>query len=243
MNQNQAARIKAAKTRTYIARTMAALPAEDRSPFKAALDGTRDAFEVWALAPEQNRPAVLLAFYLNHCPPDRWREMMRLQWLQAHRALSDAAKAAGVDRVELFRAAQFAIPADLPETLTVFRGTVGIIPRVAATGLSWTTDRAGAAWVACGLLRARGIDPSKTPCVLRRDVRPSEVLFFEPRNDALQRIDEIVLAPGPARVDGTPADWRAFAAEWEEGELARPIVSDEVREAIATARRRLGVAA
>ena len=49
---------------------------------------------------------------------------------------------------DMFIAARFKAPRDLPKKLTIYRGTYGLPPQAAAQGLSWTLSKEKACWFA-----------------------------------------------------------------------------------------------
>jgi hypothetical protein len=86
------------------------------------------------------------------------------------------------------RQAEFSVPAGLPETLDIYRGTMGCSPAAAATGLHWTTTFEMAALYACrfadaaltGVIVLHARVPCERvaaflTCVMGNEVIPAEV--------------------------------------------------------------------
>ncbi len=72
------------------------------------------------------------------------------------------------------RQAEFTIPETLPDTLTIYRGTMGCSPAAAATGLHWTDTFEKACFFAC-----RFADEHLTGViVLKAEVRRDELVAF-----------------------------------------------------------------
>lgn len=95
----------------------------------------------------------------------------------------------------------------LDDTMVLWRGGYGAAPDVIASGLSWTRDRAAAAFFATRLRRGSGAEPERGPVVIRREVRLDEVLmsnFVTPT--------EVIVAPSDTwAVDTAAHEWESMA--------------------------------
>ncbi|WP_373509220.1 hypothetical protein [Thiocapsa sp.] len=100
--------------------------------------------------------------------------------------------------------AAFPLPEDMPETVTVWRGTSALTRPQAVRGLSWTLDRDLACWFAM-----RFADRNGSPLLLTARVPRSEIMLdTDERNER-----EAVIFRKRAKVDGPQEDWaRGFAA-------------------------------
>jgi len=146
-------------------------------------------------------PLRCLDLYLSGAPAEQWRDLLRVVWVQHDGPLIAAAARRGVSVIALLRAAEFAIPADLPEEFPVWRASWGD-PAEAAKGFSWTPDR-WAAFALAGDYSFRTPNPPR-PIVVHRLIRRDQVVFY---NEGVR--DEIVFdAPPAGEVDGTEEDWR-----------------------------------
>jgi hypothetical protein len=103
------------------------------------------------------------------------------------------------------RYAQFPIPDDLPDVVTIYRGVKNCSPFDAAFGLSWTLDFDVAAWFAC-----RWAGPEDRPLVVTIDDFPKAdiVGFIDDRNER-----EVIPGPSSARADYRVIDDRVALAE------------------------------
>lgn len=184
--------------------------------FDNALAG--DTEGVVRLVNNLNRAAfgpIAVAMHLADTPnlPAR-RLLIRQTYIRGNQIIPAACRAAKIDPRDVFRAVAFDIPASLPNTLTVWRGTHAVPINTARCGLSWTPDKGAAAWFAMrAFLRYR---PHERPLLLRRDVPLSAVVFHEPAG-AIQQCEEVVFDAGHAgHVDGTPDEWGVLADAWEQ---------------------------
>jgi hypothetical protein len=145
--------------------------------------------------------AVLL--WLAKAPVPAFRVFLQSVWEHDHRHVS-AAAGKRVNLEAMFRYAAFSLPEDIPETVTVWRGTSALPRAQAVRGVSWTLDRDLACWFAM-----RFADRNGSPLLLTARVPRSEILLYT--DERSER--EAVIFRKRAKVCGTPEDWaRGYAA-------------------------------
>jgi hypothetical protein len=107
---------------------------------------------------------------------------------------------------ELFSFASFDPPGDVPEIVTLWRGTSGIDIEQARQGYYWPRSFA----VACRFALSASVAPDH-PLVLRAEVPRASVSYF---GGGLDGEDEALLLRSPEAVDidGTPECWAEHAA-------------------------------
>ncbi len=94
----------------------------------------------------------------------------------------------------------------LDERMTVWRGGWGVRPDVLAQGLSWTPNKAAAAFFATRFRKGGGTDPACGPVIVRREITLAEVLM-----PAFLSPSEIVAAPSDSwATDTEPHGWEAM---------------------------------
>ncbi len=133
-------------------------------------------------------------------PVPAFRAYFSSVWDHDHRWVIDAAQ----NRRTLgymFRYAAFPLPDELPDVVTVWRGTSYLPIKEARTGYSWTTDRDMACWFAMRFAEHNG-----SPLVLTADVAKSDIaLFHNERSES----EAVLIRPPAARIDGDVSDWDA----------------------------------
>jgi hypothetical protein len=144
---------------------------------------------------QRGEAAFLL--WLAKIPVPAFRAFMQSVWEHDHRHVI-AAAGTRRDLEAMFRYAAFPLPTDMPETVTVWRGTSALSRLEAARGLSWTLDRDRACWFAMRFAECKG-----SPLVLSARVPRSEILLYT--DEGQER--EAVVFRKRAKVDGTPDDW------------------------------------
>lgn len=144
------------------------------------------------------RGAVAVLMWRCRVPVVAFREFFRAVWQHDHREVIEAARGRRT-LAALFRYAAFTLPAELPEVVTVWRGSSSLQLSEAKTGHSWSTDRDVACWFAM-----RFADRNGSPLVLRADVsKPDIALFTNDRSES----EAVLMRPPNARVDGDVSDW------------------------------------
>lgn len=165
----------------------------------AAFDGDVEAaFSLSCDLEKHKLGIVAVAMWRAKVPVEAFRAYFRSVWMHDHRHVIDAAQ----NRRTLsymFRYAAFPLPAELPDVVTVWRGTSHLPIKEAKTGHSWTTDRDCACWFA---MRLAGNDGS--PLVLAADVAKRDIaLFTYERSES----EAVLIRPPAARIDGDVRDW------------------------------------
>jgi hypothetical protein len=168
----------------------------------AAVAGDPDAVPAFvaALQPEDRVP-VLMDLDARDIAVPAFAAFLHEVWIHDHYHLLDA-----VDRADLrrmFTRAAFDVP--FTGNVTVWRGTHGIAFETAITGLSWTTNRALAAWFACRY-------DKPLPLLVRATIPADSILLYtQERSESECLIFDIT----DAEIDGDPAEWRALTADRE----------------------------
>ena len=154
-------------------------------------------------APNRLRGLIVLILFFTHgFPREVFRRVLLDCWTHDHAHLI-AAAGTRRDLRRLFEDARYPIPAELGETVTIWRGTCDLPLHKARLGYSWTTSRDVACWFA--MRRAIG-NTVKSPLVLRATLpRERIALFTHDRGEAevvvVRRIERVT-------VDGTFDDWQ-----------------------------------
>jgi hypothetical protein len=181
---------------------------------RAAFDGDTDAaFSLSVALGNYKRGVVAVAMWRAKVPVEAFRAYFSSVWDHDHRHVIDAA----ISRrtlAHMFRYAAFPLPAELPDVVTLWRGTSKLPLDEARAGYSWTTDRDTACWFAM-----RFADFNGSPLVLTAEVAKSDIaLFHNERNES-----EAVLMRPPAnvRIDGTIVDWVQGLDRYEVAKNAR----------------------
>jgi hypothetical protein len=144
------------------------------------------------------RGAVAVLMWRCRVPVGAFREFFSTVWRHDHREVIETARNPRT-LAALFRYAAFTLPAELPEVVTVWRGSSGLQLSEVKSGYSWSTNRDVACWFAM-----RFADRNGSPLVLRADVsRPDIALFTNDRSES----EAVLTRPPNARVDGDVSDW------------------------------------
>lgn len=161
-----------------------------------------------AMSNDQRGEAAIVLWEMG-IPVSAYQAFLKAAWQHDHLHVMAAA---GPTLPDLFKHAAFDA-GDLPERVTVWRGTAGLTLKDAAEGPSWTTSRATACWFAM-----RHADRYGQPLVLRLEVDRGDVLLHtDDRGESEVVIAPEVLAghyPDPD-IDGTPDEWRELFREVE----------------------------
>lgn len=165
------------------------------------------AFGLCAALNNDLRGQVAVAMWRAKVPREAFQMYLGLAWDHDHERVIDAAKTRR-NLSHMFRYAAFPPSAELPEIVTLWRGTSRLTFDEAKTGYSWTTDRDTACWFA---MRNSHLKNFHSPLVLTSDAPKTDVALFHDE----RREKEVVLLRlrAGAIVDGDVCDWRKAAAE------------------------------
>ena len=168
---------------------------------RAAFDGDVEAaFLLSCTLENHKRGAVAVAMWRAKVPAEAFGAYFNSVWRHDHLHVIAAAKTRST-LAYMFRYAAFPLPAELPDVVTLWRGTRDLPFSDAAKGYSWTTDRDTACWFAM-----RFAAQNNTPLVLTADVAKSDIaLFTQDRSES----EAVLMRPPAARVDGDASDWSA----------------------------------
>lgn len=168
---------------------------------RAAFDGDVEAASDLSCALENHkRGAVAVAMWRAKVPVEAFRAYLSAVWGHDHRYVIEAAKTRRT-LAYMFRYAAFPLPAELPDMVTVWRGTSYLAIGDDKTDYSWTTDRDMACWFAMRFAENNG-----SPLVLTGDVAKRDIaLFTNERSES----EAVLMRPPAARIDGDVSDWNA----------------------------------
>lgn len=133
--------------------------------------------------------AGVVKWALNRvCDPAISQPFLLTAWRLWHVMVQHAAGWDQARLIEWFRRSRFAEPRGewlrsvvqpwmLDDRMTVYRGGWGVRPEVLAQGLSWSPDRACAAFMATRFRRGGGGDPGLGPTIVSREIGRAEVLM------------------------------------------------------------------
>ena len=168
---------------------------------EAAFDGDIEAAGLLTVAlSNDKRGAVAVAMWRTKVKREAFREYFSNAWNHDHRYVIAAAQTRRTLGY-MFRYAAFPLPADLPDTVTVWRGSSYLPFDDAKTGYSWTTDRDLACWFAM-----RFADHNGSPLVLTADIAKRDIALFT--NDR-EESEAVLMRPPAAQIDGDLSDWTA----------------------------------
>lgn len=134
----------------------------------------------------RNRGLLAVALWRARIHRDAFQAVLSSAWDHNHR---DVIAAAGRRRRlhAMFRYGQFPLP-DLPDLVTIWRGTSGLTVSRAVRGLSWTLDRERAVWFA-----QRHATHYGHPRVLQARVPRSSIAYF---SDARKESEVVIFDVG-----------------------------------------------
>lgn len=134
----------------------------------------------------RNRGPLAVALWKARIHQDAFRVVLSSAWDHNHREVIAAAGHRRSLRA-MFRYGQFPLP-DLPDLVTIWRGTSGLTFSRAIRGLSWTLDRERAQWFAQRNAKRYGI-----PRVLQAQVPRRLIMYF---SDERKESEVVVFAVG-----------------------------------------------
>lgn len=145
------------------------------------------------------RGRIVRFLYDRGINSNAFREALSAAWELDH---AEVFKSAGTWRrfISMFRYAAFALPNDLPDPVTIWRGTCGLPFDNASFGPSWTLKRDAACWFAM-----READHFGMPLVLRMSVPKRALIFY---SNQRSEAEVIPVRIEQAMVEGTENDWR-----------------------------------
>lgn len=168
---------------------------------QAAFDGDEDAaFSLSVALSNDKRGAVAVAMWRAKVRREAFRKFFSSVWNHDHRHVIAAAQTRRTLSY-MFRYAAFPLPADMPDTVTIWRGSSYLRFDDARTGYSWSTDRDLACWFAM-----RFADQNGSPLVLTADIAKRDIALFT--NDRSES-EAVLMRPPAARIDGDVSDWTA----------------------------------
>lgn len=157
----------------------------------------------------ENRGAVVEMMWRAKVPVDAFRVFFRSAWNHDHHHVINAAKTHRA-LTYMFRYADFPIPDELPEMVTVWRGTSGLTIDKAKIGYSWTLDRDVACWFAMRF--------HTMPLVLTAQIPKSQIVLFVDVNEEREVV--LVKPPTSCAIDGNVDDWKITFQRKEDGNQA-----------------------
>ena len=175
---------------------------------RAAFDGDVEAaFSLSCALENHKRGAVAVAMWRAKVKREAFREYFSSVWEHDHRHVIDAAQTRRTLGY-MFRYAAFPIPVELPDVVTLWRGTCKLTIAEAREGYSWTTDRDTACWFAM-----RFADINGSPLVLSADVAKSDIALFTNAREESEAL--LIRPPATVKIDGDVTDWQRRYAAYE----------------------------
>lgn len=170
----------------------------------AAFDGDVEAAgTLFSSLKNDVRGQMALAMWKAKVPKVAFREYLQSAWDHDHDRVVDAAKTRRT-LTGMFRYAAFPLPDELPERVTLWRGTSRLTPAEAVQGHSWTTDRDVACWFA-----VRFASRNESALVLSAEVARADIALFHLGRSESEAV--LLQPPGVFRVDGCLTDWQQGA--------------------------------
>lgn len=177
------------------------MPAYVAEHIEATVQGDADAaFSLNVAMSDHERGLVAVALWRAKIPLPAFREFLALTWEHDRRHLIRAAQTRR-RLASMFRYAAFKLPSDLPDTVSLWRGTSKLSQAQSARGYSWTTSKEVAYWFARRFASVNG-----NPLVLAAQVPKSDVAFFT--NDRQEHEAVLLAPPKSARIDSTASDFK-----------------------------------
>ena len=172
-----------------------------------ALEGDSDAAASLCSAAPNCYRGLLAVFFSSHGPINSFREILANAWELDHR---EVIAAIGTKRglEEMFRKASFEPPAEMPELVTLYRGTSALPFSAAKCGCSWTTDKKVAAFFAMRFAGSNG-----QPLVLRATVPKNAIVFYS--NERSER-EAVCFHVRGAKIDGNPEEWEELMEQFQQ---------------------------
>ena len=168
---------------------------------RPAFDGDIDAASMLSVALENHkRGVVAVAMWRCKVPREAFRKYFSSVWMHDHREVEAAAQTRRT-LAYMFRYAAFTLPAELPDVVTVWRGSSALSFDATRARYSWTTDRDLACWFAMRFAEKNG-----SPLVLAADIAKRDIaLFTNERSES----EAVLMRTPAARIDGDVGDWAA----------------------------------
>lgn len=167
----------------------------------AAFDGdVKAAMSLSVSLNNDMRGHMAVAMWRAKVTKEAFRAYLTSAWDHDHREVIEAAETRRTLSY-MFRYASFPLPAELPDVVTVWRGSSFLSFDKAKTGYSWSTDRETACWFAM-----RFADRNGSPLVLTADVAKRDIALF---TDDRSESEVVLMRPPSARIDGDVSNWNA----------------------------------
>ena len=148
---------------------------------------------------DEQRGKIAVALWKAKVPVAAFRAYLAFSWEESHRSVIEAAKADDA-LSRIFRYADFPLPVEWPDMVTVWRGTSALTIGEARNGYSWTIDRDTACWFAMRFEEANG-----SPLVLVAEVAKTDIALFHGETGENEVV--LVIPPAFAKIDGGIDDW------------------------------------
>lgn len=169
------------------------------------------AFKLSCRLGNENRGAVAVSMWRAKVPLDAFRVFFSNAWNHDHHHIINAAKTHRA-LTYMFRYADFPIPDELPEVVTVWRGTSVLTIDKAKIGCSWTLDRDVACWFAMR-------HANSSPLVLIAKIPKSQIVMFEDEGDEREVV--LVKPPTSCAIDGNVDNWKISFQRKEDSNRVR----------------------
>lgn len=190
------------QARTFVKRTLSLLPVagDGRNLFIDALAGG-SALSAMRAQPAELRGRALVSLLLAGVHPAQMKGAIQCAWVADDPGIRRHMAAEGIPLLSVFEAADFPLPADMPESFVVWRGTAGINKATAENGLSWTPSREAACIYATD--RMYKLNTYDNGLLLRRLVNKRDVIAYLEHPDC----DELMINGNvDSHIDGYSSD-------------------------------------
>jgi hypothetical protein len=149
------------------------------------------------------RGEMAVAMWRSGVPKEAFREYFSSAWDHDHHRVVDAAKNRKT-LASLFRYGAFSLPGDLPERVTLWRGTSRLMLDEAVRGYSWTTDKDAACWFAM-----RFASYNWSALVLSAEVAKEDIALIHHGRSESEAV--LLKPPSVFKIDGDQGDWQKGA--------------------------------
>lgn len=165
----------------------------------------KQALELAASVTPEMRGTLAVSLWQSNVPPSAYRVFLDEVWSKYHGAVIDHVRSRK-RLIQMFLHADFSLPTDWPDQITLWHGANKISPLKAAKGYSWTTSKDVACWFAMRF----DSDPS-TCMVLKTTVSKSQIVYFS--DDRSESEVLLIRPPRPKSVamDGNLSAWQQCA--------------------------------
>ena len=167
--------------------------------FNDALNEVQGAGLSLCVAANEDQRGELTAFFWKFKPETMaFRELLAGTWIHNHREVERAVQTRK-NLIAMFTEAKFILPDEIPDIVTLYRGSSYLTLKQSKRAPCWTTDKRVAAFFAMRFAEKNG-----NPTVLKTIVPKSKILFYS--NDRGER-EAVCFSVKNVGIDGNPEEW------------------------------------